>query len=168
MSLPLMKDRNFLNLIVKKGYELHFKRITDSYETVQKNIAEITNHFIIDALFYGNINNKTVERVYHNLFKPHLLDSTMIQSQLNVTNSDEVIRFLNHHYNISGSFVFRQSNLNFDFDKIVNYHQLGSYSIANYLLEALIEASWGNQFEYTFETKMQVGFFAESQLEKKR
>jgi secreted Zn-dependent insulinase-like peptidase len=174
---PLEAFRQIFNKIVKKGINS-----TDEArkEIVAKNITlmnfnniikEVREDLYIDALIYGNINDK----VYLNLEKS--FDKYIPNVPKTVANTEsnleafKLIDSLHSHNFVDGSFVFKKfgenknGNITTKTGKtakeknnyLLNYYQVGMRNVKNYLLMSLVEIAWGNMFNYQIRVLNKIG-----------
>lgn len=155
--------------IMKENNKFPYGDISEEYGKVIENLSTFSKHFIIDALFTGYITEKAAKDIYEKSIIGVIDNSsTKIQQELKVSNSKEAINYLNAHYLLKGSYVFRQkTNIATEENHaIVNYYYVGNYhnSYDQVIKANMLMLSWGNIFFEKLRTEQQLGYIVNSRL----
>lgn len=110
---------------------------------------EIFRDMAITCLFYGNIDQETINKIYNGILEPNINStSTALEVKLKVFSEDQVMEFLREHKAFNGSIIIRFDHVfPNDNDNITsNYFQIGVFNDESDIITSLITILWERKF----------------------
>jgi secreted Zn-dependent insulinase-like peptidase len=125
-----------------------------TFSSFTSNTNAFIKEVIVTALFYGNVEASSVEKIKNSIL------SRIPPNPRLIFNPEA----FHAHRDVSGSFIYRTTNdLQTEPNGIIeNFYQIGLRDLRQSLSTSIIELCWGNLFYYELRTMQQLGYIVAS------